>query len=303
MSLDGITFFVFDFNDRSFKVLDLNGNYLGSYNPESMLERPGPVCVSNILKEIYIQDHVYEKVFVYDTNFNYLREFGDERCQTPFGSCLDEATNKIYLSAYLSNIITIWDTQSGDFINDIEVYSPTFMHIFRNKLIVMSATESEIFNTKASMETAINNKNSIYIYNKFNYQILNKIKITNCIHPKGIFVDDCMNIYLTAYDLEDNKISHHEELHEGDTVTINNDIMNNIRTPYNESDNQQITTQTLFNVNGHSRYLFKITESGEFVQKTNLNLSGIFSMVIVDKKMYAIRGYRTPPIHIIEFDM
>ena len=298
-----------DFNDRSFKILDLNGNYLGSYNPDQLLERPGPVCVSNSAKEIYIQDHAYEKIFVFDTNFKFLRDFGDERCQTPFGSTIDETTSRIYLSAYLNNLITMWDTKTGNFVAEIEIFSPTFMNIFRSKLFVMSATESEIFTTEATLEATINNQNSIFIFNKYNYEILNKIQIKNCIHPKGLHIDDCMTIYLTAYD-----ISLNESMKEAKASEVSNVRVQSTSTPNenstetttaNENGGEQGQTQNQsnsFNTNDRTRCLYKLSENGEIIGKTNLSLSGIFSMVIVDKKLYAIRGYRTPPVYMIEFE-
>jgi hypothetical protein len=304
-----------DFNDRSFKVLDLNGNYLGSYNPDSVLEKPGPICVSNIAKEIYIQDHIFEKVFVFDTNFKYLREFGDERCQTPFGSCIDEVVCRIYLSSYLSNLVTIWNTKTGDYISELEVFSPTFISIFRSKLIIMSATETELF-TQTNIETIIENENSIFIYNKFNYQLINKLKISNCIHPKGLYIDDNMNIYFTAYDIGINSEFKEPYIPNGtwrsrnltnDNRLIINDVMRNTFVNNNHDRNgndevgNHVPLSTSSGIGERTRCLYKISENGDLLQKTSLSLSGIFSMVVIDKKMFAIRGYRTPPVYMIEF--
>lgn len=265
-----------DFNDKSFKVIDLNGNFIGSYNPNSVFERPGPIAASNIVKEIYVEDHILEKVFVFDLNFNYLREFGDERLETPFGMTIDEKAHTIYLSAYLSNAVTIWNTQSGDFLNEIRINSPTFMEVFNNKLIIMSATETEIFTFDNLTE--VTSSNAIYIYNKITLEVLNKIKIANYVHPKGLYIDDKFNIYMTAYDIE----------------------------MYNNSDNDdsssQLTNSDDAGAPYRTRFFYKFNDSGECVQKTHLPLGSIFSMVVVGKKMFAIRGYRTPPIIIIDFE-
>ena len=217
----------------------------------------------------------------------------------------------------MSNIVTIWDTKSGDYISQIEIFSPTFMSIFRSKLIIMSATESEIF-TETNIETIIENKNSIYIYNKFNYQLINKLKISNCIHPKGLYIDDSMNIYLTAYDIGINlEFKEPEPISPSgpwrsrsigyDNQLITNDAMRNTlvnnnhdRNGNNEEDNT-IPASTSFSIGERTRCLFKISENGDLLQKTSLSLSGIFSMIVIDKKMFAIRGYRTPPVYMIEF--
>jgi DNA-binding beta-propeller fold protein YncE len=245
------------------RIIDIDGNYLNSINPDNLLEKPAAIFISD-QKEIYIQEMLLEKVFVFDSEFRYLRVFGDERLQTPFNMIVDDETELVYLSTYLNNLITIWNGKTCEFIKEFSLNSPLSLSIVSDKLFVVSAIDIELFTLKYSVDISENNNNCIYVIDKNTLEILKMISISRFIHPKGLVVDDKMNFIFAALDLH----------------SINEDKIENSKP---------------------SKYLIKLNENGEFLQKTKLGLSGTFQVLFVEKKIFFTRGFRTPPLYMIEF--
>lgn len=257
-----------DVGKQTVHMIDLNGNYLGSHGSESFISGPGPLCACEN-SEVFIGDYVNEKIYVFDADLTYLREFGDHRIETPLNMCVDSDTKYIYISAYFSDIITIWNHKSGEYISEISLNSPTFMNICKHKLYVMSAIESECFTFDNSKIESNSKQNAIYIFNKLTHELLGKIKLVNCIYPKGLQIDDDMNIYFTGFD--------------------------SLSTSYESFIDKNTVKQS------GGKCLFKFNEDGVCTQKTNLSINGIIHMAFADKKILFTCGFRMPSLYLIEF--
>ena len=254
---------VTDPEGRAIRILDKNGNFLRSIIPNVVLERPGTICVSS-KNEIYIEEMILEKIFVFDENFNLLREFGDERLQMSLHMKIDDDTDTIFMTSYLNNTLTVWNCATGEFINNISINSPLSLTLSNDKLFVLSANDVGIFSREYTIQINENNQNCMYVLDKKTLEILKSINISSFVQPKGLTIDSEMNFIITATDL------HLTEVH------------------YSKKQ---------------STCLLKINEKGDLLQKTVLGFDGgIIQVLFFENKIAFSRAFRTPRVYLAEFN-
>jgi hypothetical protein len=254
-----------DPESSSIRIMDENGNYMRAVYPNELLQKPGAICVSS-KSEIFIVDMCLEKIFVFDKDLIYLREFGDSRLQWSFNMIIDFKTDIIYMTSFLNNNLTAWNGNSGEFLNEISLNSPLTAYIApcHEKILVISAIDVGIFSREYTAQISENNDNCIFVIDKKSLEILQSIDISKFIQPKGLMIDEKMNFYITAAEIEQVNI--------------------------NETNNKK-----------PSRHLIKFNENGEALQKTLLELEDTFQVIFFEKKLLISRGFRSPQLFLIEF--
>ena len=254
---------VTDPESSSIRIIDENGNYDKAVYPNEFLQKPGAMCI-NRKNEIFIVDMCLEKIFVFDKDLNYLREFGDSRLQCTSHMIID--IDIIYMTSFLNNNLTVWNSNTGEFLNQMSLNSPLSSAIApcHDRIFVISAIDVGFFSREYTAQISLNNDNCIFMIDKISLEILNTIDISNYIQPKGLMIDESLNFYITAAEIE-----------------------------------QVNTNET--NAKKPSRHLIKFNEKGDFLQKTLLELEDTFQVIFFEKKLLISRGFRTPQLYLIEF--
>lgn len=193
------TFLIPDLSKRCIIEIDLNGNLIGSHNPESILSSPSCLCI-NWKNEIFVFDNCKLRVLAFNTEIEHIRTFGDSRLTMCTDMAADVDSDLIFVLQYFQNLVSIWNSASGEFVNEFAVASPCFIKVKDNLLFILSAIDTEIFTEVVEAKEKVNTNNMIYVYDKHNLAIFNKIPIAYCVNPKGLYVDDSLNVYLAAHD-------------------------------------------------------------------------------------------------------
>jgi hypothetical protein len=196
-------FMITDITLKKIILIDLNGRIVQEINPDSLLDQPGSIC-SNTNNEIFVHDYAKLKVFVFNDKFKLIRELANEKLVLSFDMIADDQTKTLFMSNYFGRSVTAWNMETSELKNEVAINAATFLQQKHDKLYVLSAIESEIFTQMAKREDNVEyNDNCVYILDKLSFQILKKLKIHTCLHPKGLFVDDLLNIYTIAYTIYD----------------------------------------------------------------------------------------------------
>ena len=180
--------------------IDLNGNLLASHSPDpTHLGAPSTLCL-NSKNELFIYDNCRYLIQVYTLDFEYLRRFGDERLIMCLDKEIDIETDLLYIVQYFKNLISIWNSATGKYVNEILIHSPISVRVKHDCVFVLSAIETEIFTEVEEPRDLINNSNTISVIDKKTLNTLRKISVQFCLNPKGFLVDDSLNFYLAAHD-------------------------------------------------------------------------------------------------------
>lgn len=197
-------FLITDVTLKKIILIDLNGRVIQEINPDSILDQPGSIC-SNKRNEILVHDYAKLKVFVFDDKFKLIKQLANEKLVLSFDMVTDDQTETLFLSNYFNRSVTAWNLETGELKNEVAINAATFLKQKYDKLYVLSAIESELFTQMAKREDKVEyNDNCVYILDKLSFQILKKLNIQTCLHPKGLFVDDQLNIYTSGYTIYDN---------------------------------------------------------------------------------------------------
>lgn len=258
------------------KLIDIDGNYINSVNPNSIFKCPWAIYI-NKSNEIFVSDCELGIIVVLSSQFLILRHFGANKvgsaeCITiDEDSSSDEASsqqppsnnNLLYAADYDNNLITIWNSMTGDFVNEFEIKSPCDIGVYKNKIFVTSENNFSYCDPerrKLDTKTLVSD-NCIYVFDKKNLNLLNKIKLNDWLAPICLYFDVA---------------------------------------------NKQLITLAfhIYNENSVSigRYLYLIDlETYKCKHKVNLNIDRISDMCVVDKKILLVRGPYEPSMYIVEF--
>ncbi len=205
-------FLITDREDKTIKILSNNGTYLGEYNPNLMLEYPFAIYVNNYTNEIFVGDYKKQCVFVFDENFNYITEFGNDIAKAPNTITMDRLTNLIYCTDYWYDRVTIWKgdrtTASNLHSNKYSLHrefhcdSPAYVQVAEDKIFIVSAVELETDESNVKVKDIKKGSNCIFVIDKLKHECLFEIRLKNWIEPYGLFVDSKMNIYTSASELD-----------------------------------------------------------------------------------------------------
>jgi hypothetical protein len=139
---------------------DFDGKILKSFNLNPIIEIIDTVCVlesDSNEEKIFVGDIIRHKIFVFDSNFKLLFQFGNERRIYPHYMKIDNEFDKtrLYVSDCINDEITIWSTVDGNFIGQLGISEPKEVIFSRNSVFVRSLDEENgyIFEIdKASLE-------------------------------------------------------------------------------------------------------------------------------------------------------
>jgi hypothetical protein len=185
-----------DWKDECLKVVDLNGKYIGKYNANIRFFLPFAICISK-KNEIFVAQ-CFSSIYVLNSNFELIKEFNDELIRTPFSIAIDDNNLHLYTSDYYNNIICVFDSETGEFLNQFEIKKPKHIAIGYENIFVVS-------------------KNSINVIAKKepdnNYEIIHVIEFNSWYLPRSIFIDkieycstdNIMKIFTIAYNIDPNR--------------------------------------------------------------------------------------------------
>ena len=191
-------------------IFDLNGTLIDSVNPDNILHQPLGLFVSineNEEEEIYVGDFIQHKIFVFNSNFDLLKQFGDDdKLKIPQFLAMDfsnvEKEKKLFISDTENDEITVWDIESGKFIDKIEIASPFNIKFTDEFLFVVGCVNSIEVEDKIEITKGFN---GIFVFNKISpHNLIRKIEFNNWIASSGLHIDCNMNLYTVAYEMVGN---------------------------------------------------------------------------------------------------
>lgn len=169
-----------DYDDQSIKLIDYNGNYLGAYNPNSVFDAPFAVCV-NDNDDIYVGDHTKKQIFVLNSSISLKFEISHQLIYMPYSMCIDNSSKRLYVAEWRKDMITIWNSSTGSYVDKLSVFSPLNIKLnSSDKLFIVSIE-------------------CILVYDYRHLEYLFKIDLENWTNLRGITFDyDEINILIIA---------------------------------------------------------------------------------------------------------
>lgn len=240
-----------DWKDECLKVIDLNGNFIGKFNANLQFFLPYAICISN-KNEIFVAVQCICSIYVFNSNFEYIKEFNKKLLKTPFSMAIDDNLDHLYASDYYNNIVFIFDSDTGEFFNQLLIKKPKHIAVNEKHIFIIS-------------------KNTINVITKTppDYEIIQNIEFNNWYLPRSLYLDTQFNTY--------------------------SDNLMKVFTMAYDVDNKDNVSQTLF--------LFLINQNNfNCIQKTNLNLTKLNDMIIIDRKVIVISENMENPLCIIDFE-
>jgi hypothetical protein len=194
-------------------ICDLNGNLINSINPDGLIDQPIGICVlskDDGTEEIYIGDCSEHKIFVFDSNFTFKRNFGNESLKVPQYILVDgddEINKYIYASDYSNDEITVWNTENGELVDLIKVEAPFSIRFNAENLFVVSPAEFKLSEGENKVEKIEKGGNCIFVIKKNKpFDVIREIKFEGWLCPSALYISNKLNIYTAAYDLNENGI-------------------------------------------------------------------------------------------------
>lgn len=211
LSKDKTCLFITDEMQSSIHISDLDGNFIDSINPEGLLNQPIGICLNSYKNndEIFVGDYYEHEIFVFDSNFKYIRKFGDENLKNPQYLYCDTHANSgiLYVSDFQNNNITVWSIDDGSYIDIIELQEPFEIKFTTDMLFVSSPCSFDIDETiKNKVTRRTSGEDCIYVIDKFSFSIQNRIKLDNWLTVRILHIDSDLNLYITAYEIDENQI-------------------------------------------------------------------------------------------------
>lgn len=195
-----------DYLDKSIKLLDSNGTYLSTFNQPGLMHKPWSIC-SNSRSEIFLHDWEKKEIIKFDSNMKCLGHLGDRKILNVSYMAIDNDNESVlYISHYIDNKITIWNLIDSKLVHSIDIDSPEYMQINRNKIYVTSHCDAEYVDEKKELKQIKNGSNCIFIINKNSYAVVCTIRLDDWVELRGLYIDENSNIITTAFKLDEKKI-------------------------------------------------------------------------------------------------
>ena len=188
-------------------VFDTNGAHLESVNPECLLKQPLGLYVlikKDFEEEIYVGDCQTHQVIIFNSDFSYKSQFGDERIQVPQFMQIDceGNTTQMYISDIKNNEITVWNTEKSQFVGKIEIDSPLEMKFDSEHLFVTSGISFQLNETSKVVEKIEKGCNSIFVLNKnYPFEVKREINRTDWLSLSTLHITTNNFLYTIAYEL------------------------------------------------------------------------------------------------------
>ena len=271
--LNNDTLVACDCESPSLKLIDINGNYLKSINPNKLLKCPWAIFITKT-NTIFVSDSSLARIFVFNSNFELLRSFGlEDLVKFIEFICIDEE-QYLYASDFHNSLVTIWDSRSGTLLKKIQINSPTEIAINEKHIFIASQSDEN----RLEIE---NGDSCIYVLNKSSYEIENKIKFANWLAPHCILFDADGNLLALALERE--------------CVKDRDDHETNFETKQCSDAAQKATSCKTF---------LHLIDADNFspISKLKLPVCNISHMALMKQKLIATHGPFHPSLFFIEFD-
>lgn len=240
--------FCVDYRNKNIAIISLKTNKLLLFNPNKELKGPAALCIDETKSILYVADYNLFKIFAYkidyDINHDNIEKSylltkineintGDINIDSIE---IDSIYNFLYVSDTTRNNISNWSLNKCLKINEVKVETPSIMRIKHERLFVTSFTEPDITikkcnkkqkiitNQSAELVKTKRGANCIFIFNKLTFELLNKISFSNWFNPRGLYIDNKMNIFTIALDIVDKTFTETEYLYIIDST--NNKLLN-----------------------------------------------------------------------------
>lgn len=116
-------------------IYDLNGNQIDSINPESALLQPLGLLVyknENNEEEVYIGDYRQHKIFVFNSHFELLRQFGDANIlKIPQFLEIDNESKLLFVADTQNDEVTIWNVENMKVCNSCFFFIDVSLNFFK----------------------------------------------------------------------------------------------------------------------------------------------------------------------------
>jgi hypothetical protein len=203
-------FLITDYKRNLLHLCDLEGNKLKSFNPNNILKYPTCVCVlksdDSNEERIFVGDSELHKIFVFDSNFDLILQFGDENLKNPNYIRIDNEFDKsrLYVSDCYNHEFTIWNTNNGTFVNIIDVECPVQINFTLKSLFVSSQVyEASLINNKVIRISK--GGNCIHEIDKESLELKRRI-IGNWYSPQLLNIQSNGNLQISAYRFGNNLV-------------------------------------------------------------------------------------------------
>lgn len=232
------------------------------------LQSAKTICVSKD-EEIFIADCKARKIFVYDRNFNLLREHDRRQnllIEDIFSMNIDNTEKHLYISERENHIIRIVECKNCNrVLEEIKFELPSFIKIFDDRLLVISGIFYDDMSGFMPEELRVKKgESAIHILEKRTWASLRKISFKNWLDLRGIWIDDNLNIYTTAFEV-------------------------------------QRLSRTVLKFSHNSRTLYKLGKNGEIVEKKCLNINYVADFVFINKHLVCLHEKDPHALLVIEF--
>ena len=196
----GSNILVTDAGKAYLHILDVNGVYIKSINPNFFLQEPIAIFVRSIEnddEEIYVSDFKAKTVFLFDSNFNYRRKIGQNLYNVQY---LNIDSDFLYISQPDDDVVTVWNLSNDEFkIKLIE--QPLHTFITENEIFIVSRADREVDFDKKKLKKLFKG-NYINIVNKLDLTTIHKIIFDDWFAPHTIHLTDDGKIYTLAYEFD-----------------------------------------------------------------------------------------------------
>lgn len=169
------------------------------------------ITASCLKNEIFIACESNEGVSVLSSDFNFIRKFGQtiNYKDVDFISVDDENDDSIvYICSLKTGRLTKWNSKTGVLLNDTNVYLPRNITIHKDKLYLISQDEKT-------------NQEYVLVLEKHSLAVLSKISSNGWNNYRGLFIDNFLNVVVTAKDENVSKHSIHLLVFNSDGDLIN----------------------------------------------------------------------------------
>ena len=170
--------------NHSVFIIDTNGNWQGRRTMHGIAQQPWGICVNSNF-EIFIGDNQVRCIFVFDSNWKFLRKIAENASSGFFDMDIDNERNEIFIANLFNSQIVVVDEINGNLCRKINIPTPTYLRLGKDKLFVV-------------------NTDYIYVLNKISFEVFQTIKLEFTDYIYGLYIDENLNIYTTAYEIDVN---------------------------------------------------------------------------------------------------
>lgn len=143
-----------DHKNNLVNSLDLNSHSIKYFGSFEALKGIYAIAIDEINKFLFIGTCIPNKsIYMLDlnNNFNIVRTFGDGKILDPDSIEIDVTSNLLYVTTPENNELTVWNTENGKLINELELSTPSSIRVTDKYLFVASYTEGKLKLTYISM--------------------------------------------------------------------------------------------------------------------------------------------------------